>query len=88
MQQDIFGINQLCRLLHSNYCNLLSKATPGFFNTFASMITQVRHINFDFTCHLVITDMTDCYTWSFPEFIPFCSNLYDFSSFKRFETNF
>jgi hypothetical protein len=33
---------------------------------------------------LVILDMSDCYTWSFPEFIPFCSSLFYFSTFKAF----
>jgi len=35
----------------------------------------------------VVLDMTDCYTWSFPEFIPFCPHLYYFSSFKDYETS-
>jgi hypothetical protein len=35
---------------------------------------------------LVILDMSDCYTWSFPEFLPFCPQLYYFSSFKAFKT--
>ena len=34
----------------------------------------------------LILDMSDCYTWSFPEFIPFCTQLYYFSSFKAFKT--
>ncbi|HEV7332750.1 MAG TPA: hypothetical protein VGN63_17055 [Flavisolibacter sp.] len=33
---------------------------------------------------ILIIDMSDCYTWSFPEFIPFCPKLYYFSSFKDF----
>lgn len=33
---------------------------------------------------ILILDMSDCYTWSFPEFIPFCPKLYYFSSFKDF----
>jgi hypothetical protein len=33
----------------------------------------------------LILDMSDCYTWSFPEFIPFCPQLYYFSSFKDFK---
>jgi hypothetical protein len=32
----------------------------------------------------LILDMCDCYTWSFPEFIPFCLKLYYFSNFKDF----
>lgn len=39
-----------------------------------------RHID----RHLIL-DMTDCYTWSFPEFIPFCPQLYYFSTFKAFK---
>jgi hypothetical protein len=35
--------------------------------------------------HLVL-DMSDCYTWSFPEFLPFCPQLFYFSSFKDFKT--
>ncbi|MGV3529707.1 MAG: hypothetical protein ACO1OO_12485 [Flavisolibacter sp.] len=38
--------------------------------------------------HAVVADLTDCYTWSFPEFIPFCSGLYYFSSFKAFDAAF
>lgn len=39
------------------------------------------------TAHVatLIVDMCDCYTWSFPEFIPFCSELYYFSSLKDFK---
>ncbi|MCG2615374.1 hypothetical protein LZZ85_13825 [Terrimonas sp. NA20] len=33
-----------------------------------------------------VRDMSDVYTWSFPEFLPFCRHLYDFSSFKAFTT--
>jgi hypothetical protein len=34
----------------------------------------------------LVLDMSDCYTWSFPEFVPFCPHLYYFSSFKVFKT--
>jgi hypothetical protein len=34
----------------------------------------------------VVVDMSDCYTWSFPEFVPFCPQLFYFSSFKDFNT--
>ena len=37
---------------------------------------------------LVQVDMLDCYTGSFPEFMPFCSRLYYFSNFKDFNTAF
>lgn len=29
-------------------------------------------------------DLSDVFTWSFPEFIPFCLQLYYFSSLKAF----
>lgn len=32
----------------------------------------------------VLTDISNWVTWSFPEFIPFCAELYYFSSFKKF----
>ena len=35
----------------------------------------------------VIVDMSDCYTWSFPEFLPFCSSLFSISTFKDFNTS-
>jgi hypothetical protein len=35
----------------------------------------------------LILDMSDCYTWSFPEFVPFCLKLYYFSNFKDFNTS-
>lgn len=34
----------------------------------------------------VVLDMSDCYTWSFPEFLPFCTELFYFSSLKAFKT--
>jgi hypothetical protein len=34
----------------------------------------------------LVLDMSDCYTWSFPEFLPFCSRLYYFSSYKEFDS--
>lgn len=33
----------------------------------------------------VITDLTDSYTCSFREFMPFCNHLFYFSSFKDFK---
>jgi hypothetical protein len=36
---------------------------------------------------LLIVDMSDCYTWSFPEFLPFCKQLYFFSTYKDFKRN-
>lgn len=34
----------------------------------------------------VILDMRDCYTSSFPEFVPFCTDLFYFSSFKEYNS--
>jgi hypothetical protein len=34
----------------------------------------------------LVWDMRDCYTDSFPEFLPFCTKLYYFSSLKAFKT--
>ena len=42
------------------------------------------HIDQQYPEKYVIRDMSDCYTWSFPEFVPFCSKLYFFSTFKDF----
>ena len=50
------------------------------------MAGYTPHINHNFIPHHVILDMRDCYTCSFPEFLPFCSQLYYFSSFKDFNT--
>jgi hypothetical protein len=33
----------------------------------------------------LLADLSDVYTWSFPEFIPFCPQLFYFSSFKAFK---
>jgi hypothetical protein len=33
----------------------------------------------------VIVDLRDCFTWSFPEFLPFCSDLFYYSSLKDFK---
>gem|GEM_PF-2227918 len=33
---------------------------------------------------LVILDLSNYVTWSFPEFVPFCAELYYFSNLKRF----
>jgi hypothetical protein len=35
----------------------------------------------------IIRDMSDCYTCSFTEFIPFCSGVFYFSNFKDFNTS-
>ena len=33
----------------------------------------------------LVLDLRDCYTWSFPEFLPFCADLFYFSSLKDFD---
>lgn len=43
-----------------------------------------KHIPQQRIVRFLIVDMSDCYTWSFPEFIPFCMQLYYFSTFKDF----
>ncbi len=48
------------------------------------MIAQAIHANASHAEEIVIVDMSDCYTWSFPEFLPFCLHLYYYSSFKDF----
>jgi hypothetical protein len=50
------------------------------------MTTQSNHMTPKNIRGYLILDMSDCYTGSFPEFIPFCSGLYYFSSFKAFKT--
>jgi len=37
-------------------------------------------------CYLQV-DLCDAFTWSFPEFIPFCVSLYYYSSLKTFGTS-
>ena len=45
-----------------------------------------KHIIHQHPEKYVVLDMSDCYTWSFPEFVPFCPHLYYFSNFKDFNT--
>lgn len=45
-----------------------------------------RHSKRTYPAKYLVWDMRDCYTWSFPEFVPFCSQLYYFSSFKAFKS--
>lgn len=44
-----------------------------------------KHIVNTASKKVVILDLRDCYTHSFPEFIPFCPQLYYFSCFKDFK---
>jgi hypothetical protein len=50
------------------------------------MTNRSNHITSKKPIGLLILDMSDCYTWSFPEFVPFCPHLYYFSSYKDFKT--
>jgi len=40
---------------------------------------QTQHVAY------VVRDLSDAFTWSFPEFLPFCPHLYYFSSFKAYQ---
>ena len=51
---------------------------------FAKMIPEEKYQSSTRLQPFLILDMSDCYTWSFPEFIPFCSQLYYFSNYKDF----
>jgi len=53
---------------------------------FVEMATHILHSNLQRHDKFVLLDMSDCYTWSFPEFVPFCPQLYYFSNFKDFNT--
>jgi hypothetical protein len=48
------------------------------------MTNTGTHSNQQHPVQYVILDMSDCYTWSFPEFVPFCPHLYYFSNYKDF----
>lgn len=50
------------------------------------MVNNFIHIAPAYPVKRLIVDMSDCYTWSFPEFVPFCPHLYYFSNFKDFNT--
>lgn len=50
------------------------------------MTSTQQHITQIHIDRYLILDMSDCYTWSFPEFVPFCTSLYYFSSFKAFKS--
>ena len=58
----------------------------NLFSTFVAMTGNILHRIQKHPVEIVILDMSDCYTWSFPEFVPFCPQLYYFSSFKAFKT--
>jgi hypothetical protein len=49
------------------------------------MTMAIKNIDQKHPEKFLILDLSDCYTWSFPEFLPFCLHLYYFSSFKIFK---
>lgn len=53
---------------------------------FVEMTKGLHHTIQHHNARYLILDMSDCYTWSFPEFVPFCPQLYYFSNFKDFNT--
>ena len=70
----ITGFNQFLNTLNFNRCK------------FVEMRYQGNHIISKTPIGFLIVDMRDCYTKSFTEFIPFCPQLFYFSSFKDFKT--
>lgn len=51
------------------------------------MTTIATYQRMEKAVQFLIVDMSDCYTWSFPEFNPFCKHLYYFSNYKDFNKN-
>ncbi|PWV56335.1 hypothetical protein [Chitinophaga sp. S165] len=49
------------------------------------MTKTISHNNNTLPVRYVIPDISNCFTWSFPEFIPFCIDLYYYSSYKDFK---
>lgn len=45
-----------------------------------------KHITLSSPVPVVQWNLRDCFTESFPEFVPFCNRLYYFSNFKDFST--
>lgn len=66
------------------YTSLAALQNP--FRIFAPMIRNSKHITPCAPAPVVLWDLRDCFTESFPEFVPFCSRLYYFSNFKDFST--
>lgn len=53
---------------------------------FEGMTRSYKHITLSAPAPVVLWDLRDSFTGSFPEFVPFCSSLYYFSNFKDFST--
>jgi len=66
--------------------NLLLNDSPTFIGIFGNMTGIITNINSDFHKKHIQLDMTNSYTCSFTEFLPFCSKLYYLSNFKDFNT--
>jgi len=49
-------------------------------------MSRYSSYNYTYLSGQAIADLTDCYTWSFPEFVPFCEQLFYFSTFKAFKS--
>ena len=62
------------------------RSSLSIFSKFVAMTGDSIHNRFVHSVEYLILDMSDCYTWSFPEFVPFCPHLYYFSNFKDFNT--
>ena len=73
-------------MIHYSKYNTQNFITPFIFIKFERMKGASKHIKQINSSRHVIVDMSDCYTWSFPEFVPFCQKLYYFSNFKDFTT--
>ncbi|HEY0059697.1 MAG TPA: hypothetical protein VGB56_11200 [Flavisolibacter sp.] len=58
----------------------------SLFRKFVRMALQTRYTIATLAVTHVVVDLSDCYTWSFPEFLPFCPSLFYFSTFKDFHT--
>lgn len=54
--------------------------------TFTGMTCISKHITLSSPAPVVQWNLRDCFTESFPEFVPFCNRLYYFSNFKDFST--
>ena len=52
------------------------------------MTRCTTHIAPSYPATVLVWDLRDCFTESFPEFVPFCNHLYYFSNFKDFSTSF
>jgi hypothetical protein len=59
---------------------------PYIIGIFVTMTGTIKNTQFSLHKKHIVLDMTDCYTCSFTEFLPFCNKLYYFANFKDFST--